>query len=185
MINGHDYYLQLEWSNADADCVASYSPGSVSKLSPSHGVVGQPVTITGRKLTDVTTVEFGGSAASSVVERSGKVTAVPAPGATGGPTRVTTGHGVIDGPAFTVDPSPVPAIKSFTKKSAAGKNVTVGGSGFWGASSVQVGGVDVESFVVKSDTKLTFVVAAGNTSGPISVNTPGGTAVSPGTLTIS
>jgi hypothetical protein len=185
VINGHEYYLQLEWSNADVDCVGSYSPGSVSKASPSHGVVGQPVTLTGHKLTDVTTVEFGGIAASSVVERSGKVTAVPAPGTTGGPIRVTTAHGVIDGPAFTIDPSPVPAIKSFTKKSSAGKTVTVGGSGFWGASSVQVGGVDVQSFVVKSDTKLTFVVAAGNTSGPISVDTPGGTAVSPGTLTIS
>ena len=185
VINGHEYYLQLEWSNADVDCVGSYSPGSVSKASPSHGVVGQPVTLTGHKLTDVTTVEFGGIAASSVVERSGKVTAVPAPGTTGGPIRVTTAHGVIDGPAFTIDPSPVPAIKSFTKKSSAGKTVTVGGSGFWGASSVQVGGVDVQSFVVKSDTKLTFVVAAGNASGQITVNTPGGTAVSAGTLTIS
>ena len=113
------------------------------------------------------------------------MTAVPGAGATGGPTRVTTGHGVIDGPAFTVDPSPVPAIKSFTKKSAAGKTVTVRGTGFWGASSVQVDGVDVESFVVKSDTKLTFVVAVGQHQRADHRDTPGGTAVSPGTLTIS
>jgi IPT/TIG domain len=185
VINGHEYYLQLEWSNADTDCVASYSPGSVSKLSPSHGVVGQPVRLGGHKLTDVTGVDFGGTAASSVVENAGKVTAVLAPGATSGPVRVTTGHGVIDGPDFTVDPSPLPAITSFTKKSAAGKTVTVNGSGFWGASSVQVGGVDVESFAVRSETKLTFVVAAGNTTGQIAVTTPGGTAVSAAPLTIS
>ncbi len=185
VINGHEYYLQLKWSNADHDCVGSYSPGSVSKLSPSHGVVGQPVSIKGRKLTDVTSVEFGGTAVSTLEERAGKVTATPAPGTTGGPVRVTTGHGVIDGPVFTVDPSPVPAIKSFTKKSAVGKSVTVSGSGFWGTSAVKVNGVDVESFAVNSDTGLTFVVAVGNTSGQITVTTPGGTAVSGGSLTIS
>jgi hypothetical protein len=86
---------------------------------------------------------------------------------------------------FTVDPSPVPAIKSFTKKSAVGKSVTVSGSGFWGTSAVKVNGVDVESFAVNSDTGLTFVVAVGNTSGQITVTTPGGTAVSGGSLTIS
>ena len=185
VINGHEYYLQLKWSNADHDCVASYSPGSVSKLSPSHGVVGQPVSIKGRKLTDVTSVEFGGTAASSIEERAGKVAAAPAPGTTGGPVRVTTGHGVIDGPVFTVDPSPMPAIRSFTKKSAVGKSVAVSGSGFWGTSAVKVNGVDVESFAVNSDTRLTFVVAVGNTSGQITVTTPGGTAVSGGFLTIS
>lgn len=185
VINGHEYYLQLEWSNADVDCVGSYSPGTISKLSPSHGVVGQPVVLTGHGLTDVTTVEFGGTAASSVLEGSNKLKAVPAPGASGGPVRVTTAHGVIDGPAFTLDPSPMPAIRSFTKKSAVGKTVTVEGSGFWGASSVRVGGVDVVSFEVRSDRKLTFVVGAGNTSGQISVTTPGGAAVSAETLTIS
>jgi hypothetical protein len=50
---------------------------------------------------------------------------------------------------------------------------------------VQVGGVDVESFAVRSETKLTFVVAAGNTTGQIAVTTPGGTAVSAAPLTIS
>jgi hypothetical protein len=185
VINGHEYHLQFQWSNADHDCVASYSPGAVSKLSPSHGVVGQPVAIRGRRLTDVTSVEFGGVAASSIVERVGRATAAPALGTGSGLVRVTTGHGVIDGPAFTVDPSPAPAIKSFTKKSAVGKTVTVNGSGFWGASSVQVGGVAVDSFTVGSATKLVFVVGAGNTSGTISVTTPGGAAVSAGTLTIS
>ena len=185
VINGHEYYLQLKWSNADHDCVASYSPGSVSKLSPSHGVVGQPVSIRGRKLTDVTSVEFGGTAASSLDERAGRVTAAPVPGTTGGPVRVTTGHGVIDGPTFTVDPSPLPAIKSFTKESAVGKAVTVKGSGFWGTSAVEVNGVDVESFAVKSDTQLTFVVAVGNTSGQITVTTPGGMVTSVGFLTIA
>jgi len=186
VINGHEYYLQLEWSNSDRDCVASYSPGTVKKLKPSHGVIGQPITLTGSKLGDVTTVDIGGTAASSVAEKSGRLTVVPAPGTTGGPVRVTTGHGVIAGPAFTVDASPQPTVKSFSPKSTAvGKTVTVSGSGFWGASAVQVSGVDVQSFTIKSNTKLTFVVAAGNTSGQVTVTTPGGTGVSPGTLTIS
>jgi hypothetical protein len=186
VINGHQYYLQLEWSNSDHDCVASYSPGTVKKLKPSHGVVGQPITLTGRKLNDVTTVEIGGTPASSVVEHGNKVTVVPAPGTATGAVTVTTGHGVITGPTFTVDPSPVPVIKSFSPKStAAGKTVTVTGTGFWGASAVQVNSADVQAFTVKSGTKLSFVVAVGNTSGQVTVTTPGGTATSPGTLTIS
>ena len=46
-------------------------------------------------------------------------------------------------------------------------------------------GVDVESFAVKSDTQLTFVVAVGNTSGQITVTTPGGMVTSVDFLTIS
>ena len=44
---------------------------------------------------------------------------------------------------------------------------------------------DVQSFAVRSDTRLTIVVAVGNTSGQITVTTPGGAAVSADTLTIS
>jgi hypothetical protein len=50
---------------------------------------------------------------------------------------------------------------------------------------VQVNGLDVQSFAVKSDTRLTIVVAVGNTSGQITVTTPGGAGVSADTLTIS
>ena len=91
-----------------------------------------------------------------------------AAGSTTGPVHVTTPVGPVAGPTFTVDPSPVPTIKSFgPKKAHVGSKVNLNGTGFWGASVVQVNGVDVQSFEVKSDKKIAFVVAGGNTTGLI------------------
>jgi hypothetical protein len=105
---------------------------------------------------------------------------VPAPGTTTGPVHVTTPGGTVDGPVFTVDPSPVPTIKSLSAKSAtAGKTVGVSGTGFWGTSSVKVNGVDVQSFAVKNAKKLSFVVGGANTTGTISVTTPGARSSAP------
>ena len=186
-INGHHYDLQLEWSNSDRDCVASYGAvATISKLSPGHGVVGQPIKIKGKNLAGATDVAFDTTDAASFTVKGNTITAVVAPGSTTGPVHVTTPVGTVDGPTFTVDPSLPPTIKSFGPKNAhAGTKVSVSGTNFWGASVVQVNGVDVLSFQVKSATKISFVVAGGNTTGPISVTTPGGTVVSVGSLTIS
>jgi len=184
-INGHDYYLQLEWSNADRNCVASVPGPSVTKLSPSHGVVGQAVTVKGKNLTDVTAVTFNGTPATSFVVNGKKLTAVPAPGTTTGPVQVTTSLAVADGPTFTVDPSPAPQVKSFKPAgTTVGGTVTLMGSNLWGTSAVKVNGVDAQSFTVTDAKKLTFVVAAGTTSGTVLVTTPGGTAVSTTPLTV-
>jgi hypothetical protein len=186
VINGHEYYLQLEWSNSDHDCVASYFGGSITKLSPTHGVVGQPIQIKGKELTGVSAVTFGFTPAASFSQDGKKLVAVPDVGTATGPVHVSTAMGKVDGPTFTVDPSPAPIIRSFSPKSTSGvKTVTVSGKGLWGASSVEIGGVAAQSFTVKSATKLTFVVAGGAASGTVAVTTPGGTAVSIGTLTIT
>jgi hypothetical protein len=185
VINGHPYYLQLEWSNADHDCSAA-SELEVTKLSPSHGVVGQPVQILGTGLDEVTAVRFGADPAAAFDQSGSKLRATPGPGTASGPVGVDASRGTVTGPTYTIDPSPVPTIKSLSPKTAkAGKTVGVKGTGFWGTSSVQVNGVDVQSFTVKSDTNLKFVVAPGNTTGPVTVTTPGGTVASAATLTIS
>jgi hypothetical protein len=186
-INGHHYDLQLEWSNADRDCMASYGKvAAITKLTPDHGVVGQPIKIKGKNFTGVTTVRFDTTDAASPTLKGNTITAALPPGATTGPVHVTTPVGVADGPTFTVDPSPLPTINSFSpKKAHIGSKVTINGTGFWGASVVQVNGVDVQSFTVKSAKKLSLVIAGGNTTGQISVTTPGGTVVSLDTLTIS
>jgi hypothetical protein len=186
-INGHHYDLQLEWSNSDRDCVASYGDvASISKVTPAHGVVGQPVKIKGKNFAGATDVAFNTTDASSFTIKGTTITAVVAPGTTTGPVQVTTPVGPVSGPTFTVDPSPVPTIKSFSPKNThVGKTVTLKGNGFWGASSVQVNGLDVASFTVKSETQVKFVVAGGNTTGTVSITTPGGTAVSAKPLAIS
>jgi hypothetical protein len=185
-INGHHYDLQLEWSNDGNKCIDAYLGPTTPKLSPSHGVVGQPIGIKGKGVTKVIDVTFNSTAASLTLDGK-KLTAVVAPGTTTGPVHLTWwAGGFVDGPTFTVDPSPTPTIRSFKPTSAsAGSTVTVTGTGFWGASAVKVNGVDVQSFAVESASKLSFVVSGGNSTGQVSVTTPGGTVVSAGTLTIT
>jgi hypothetical protein len=194
-INGHHYDLQLEWSNDGSDCLASYgsttggSAPTVRKVSPSHGVVGQPIKINGKNLDGATTVAFNATDAASFAQKGNTITAPVPVGATTGQVHVTTPAGTADGPVFTVEVSPVPTLKLSKPIKPAlahvGSMVTLAGKGFWGTSAVKVNGVDVASFTVKSAAKLTFVVAGGNTTGQVSVTTPGGTVVSVGTLTIS
>ena len=185
-INGHHYDLQLEWSNDGNKCVGSYPAPATPKISPTHGVVGQPIGIKTKGPEKVTEITFNGTTADlSLVGK--KLTAVVASGTTTGPVQLTWwAGGTVDGPPFTVDPSPAPTIKSFKPISVAtGATVTVSGTGFWGTSAVKVNGADVQSFAVKSASKLSFVVGGGNSTGQVSVTTPGGTVVSAGTLTIT
>jgi len=59
-----------------------------------------------------------------------------------------------------------------------GTAVTLSGSGFIGATSVKFNGTSATTFTVSSDTQVTATVPSGATSGTISVTTPGGTATS-------
>ena len=107
-------------------------------------------------------------------------------GTSSGPVHVTTIGGSTAGPTFTLDPSPQPTVKSFKPTSAhVGDTITISGKYFYGTSAVKVNGVNFQSFVIVSSTKITAVVAGGNTTGTISVTTPGGTATTVTNLTIS
>ncbi|SFQ71287.1 reprolysin-like metallopeptidase [Hymenobacter arizonensis] len=81
---------------------------------------------------------------------------------------------------FTITPPTVgPSISSFTPTGGlAGTVVTVLGSNFTGATAVSFNGVAATSFTVNSPTQLTATVAAGTTTGPITVTGPTGTATS-------
>jgi hypothetical protein len=78
-------------------------------------------------------------------------------------------------------PSPAgapPTISSFTPASgSAGITVTISGSAFTGTTAVKFNGA-AANFIVNSDAELTATVPVGATSGPITVDTPVGTATS-------
>ena len=81
---------------------------------------------------------------------------------------------------FTITPPAVgPTITSFSPTGGpVGTVVTVLGSNFTGATAVSFNGTAAASFVVNSATQLTATVAAGTTTGAITVTGPAGTATS-------
>jgi hypothetical protein len=77
-----------------------------------------------------------------------------------------------------------PAITAFTPSGRVpGYAVTIRGTDFWAASSVQFNGVAAE-FTLVSGTEIVARVPAGATTGPVSVTTPNGTAYSTGNFTV-
>lgn len=74
---------------------------------------------------------------------------------------------------------PAPTISSFSPTSSfVGRVITLNGTGFTGTTSVRFNGVPAPVFTVLAASMLTVTVPVGATTGPISVVTPGGTAVS-------
>jgi len=79
-----------------------------------------------------------------------------------------------------------PAIKTFTPTSGpVGTSVTITGTSFTGASKVTFGGIASTSFTVNSDTQVTAVVPTGAVTGKIAITTPGGTASSATSFTVT
>ena len=78
-----------------------------------------------------------------------------------------------------------PTLTRFNPTSGpVGVQVTITGTHFLGATAVEFNGVPAARFEVVSGTSIKAVVPSGATSGPISVETPGGTAVSADPFTV-
>ncbi len=145
----------------------------ISSFTPTSGTTGTTVTINGNHLTGATSVTFGGTAASSFTVVSDTViTAIVGVGSTGS-VNVVTPSGVASDVGFTFSLAQ-PVISSFVPDSAAaGTTVTIKGSAFTTATSVNFGGVPAASYIVVSDTVITAVVGTGE-SGSLSVATVAG-----------
>jgi ABC-type transport system substrate-binding protein len=157
---------------------------TVASFLPAKGAIGATVTISGSGFTGATDVTFGGTDAQSFsVVSDSKITAVIAAG-------TTTGAVEVIGPGGTSTSSKSLAfglsVSSLTPDHGpVGTSVTIGGSGFTGATAVKFNGTNAESFSVDSDTQITAAVAAGTKTGKVTVTGPGGTATSLGTYTVS
>ena len=81
--------------------------------------------------------------------------------------------------------APAPTIASFTpSEGLVGTLVTLTGSGFSGTTRVSLGRA-AATFTVVGDAQITLTVPGGAGSGPISVTTPGGSAVSAESFTVT
>ena len=160
---------------------------TVTSFTPTSGVVGTTVTVTGTTFTGATTVTFnyGGTPAATATPTSVTATtlkAVVPAGAVTGPIAVTTAAGT--GKSST-NFSVTPTITSFTPTSAGlGMTVTITGTGLTGATKVTFNGTAATKFTVVSSTSVTATVPTGATTGKIAVTTAGGTATSTATFTL-
>jgi len=155
----------------------------LTSFSPTSGVVGTLVTLTGTGFTGASAVSFNGTVAPYTVVTDATITATVPAGATSGTVQVTTPGGTATSAvAFTVVPAPVITTVSPTS-GAVGTAVTLTGTGFTGATAVSLNGT-AASYAISSDTTITTTVPLGATSGLIQVTTPGGTASSATAFTV-
>lgn len=172
----------------------NYSYGTIFSLSTglgpfvsaveNSGKVGATITILGTSLTGSTSVTFNGTAATFSVNSTGTaITATVPSGASTGLVKVATPSGTL---ATIVSFKVVPKVKTFSPPNGpVGTVVTISGVSLTQTKSVTFGGVKATSFTVNSDTKVTATVPTGAKTGKIVITTPGGTASSPTTFTVT
>ncbi len=164
----------------------TYEPApSVSNVGPVAGLPtgNTPVTLTGANFTDATAVYFGTSAATSfTVVSATQITATSPPGVAGAvDVEVTTPSGTSTAnppdDQFTYEAAPaVTAVSPVAGVPAGGATVSIGGTGFTGASAVHFGAVSASGYTVNSPTSITVtspVAAVGTID--VTVTTPSGT----------
>lgn len=162
---GTGYYL--EWID----------PLTVSGVSPSTGVAGQSVTISGAGFVggSITSVTFNGISASFTVNNDGSITATVPGGYTSGTLQVNSDHGT-GTTTFTEGP---PTLTGVSPSIAGpGQSVTLTGSNFANSTvaGVSFNGTAATTFSVVNDTTLTATVPSGASTGNITVTTNHGSA---------
>jgi uncharacterized repeat protein (TIGR03803 family) len=166
----------------------SFTPNPALKpfvsLVTTSGKVGAKVGILGQNFSGSSVVTFGSTPATAVnLGGSTFLTATVPAGATTGAVTVTTTTGTLtSNKKFGVTPQ----VTSFSPPSGpVGQIVTIIGVSLTKATSVTFGGVKATSFTVNSDIQVTATVPAGAVTGKIAITTPGGTAVSATTFTVT
>ncbi|MCW2494076.1 MAG: tandem-95 repeat protein, partial [Frankiales bacterium] len=151
-------------------------PPTVTGITPSSGLPGTAVTVTGAGFSTATVVTVSGSAtAFTVLSDTAIRTTVPIDAVTG-PIVVTNPAGTATSSGtFTVTPPPpAPRVTGFAPSNGSpGTAVTIIGTGLQTAQAVYFGGVPALSFTA-APTSVTAIVPVGALTGPVSVATAGG-----------
>ena len=160
---------------------------TITSFSPTSGIAGTSVTVTGTNLNGATSVSVGGVAATafSVVSAASLTVTVPASAVTGKITIVTPQGSASSSTNFTVSAPATPTITNFSPTSGqVGVSVTITGTNLTGATSVKFNGTTA-TFSVTDASHIATSVPTGAATGPISVTTPGGTATSSSSFTVT
>jgi parallel beta-helix repeat protein len=156
--------------NTSADDFTYLPPPSVSSLAPAGGPLagGNTVTITGVSFSDVTSVTFGGTPASSITVINASTLNAVAPAHSAGTVDVrvitlggTSPNTSADDYAYVAAPT-VTAISPNMGPAAGGTTVVITGTNLTGATAVTFGGVAASSFTVNSASQITATSPAGS-----------------------
>src|SRR5579863_3882586 len=183
--SGTFYGTTMIGGTGDEGTVFSLSVGlgSFVSLPRSSGKVGIQAFVLGQGLTGTTNVSFNGTAAKFTVGADTYLRATVPTGATTGSVTVTTPSGVL---ASNVPFRVTPQLLSFSPPSGpVGTVVTITGVSLTQASGVGFGDYVPANFTVNSDLQVTATVPAGAKTGPIGVQTLGGTAISSAVFTVT
>ena len=148
------------------------------------GKVGSTIEFLGQGFTSSTTVSFNGTKSTTVTVKSGGylTATVPNNATTGFVTTTTSGVTLKSNKMFRV----IPQIASFSPTSGSvGTSVIIKGVSLKETTQVKFGGVPATNLTVNSDTQVTVTVPNAAKTGKITVTTPGGTATSSGTFTVT
>jgi uncharacterized repeat protein (TIGR03803 family) len=169
-------------------CGVFYNWKSVSlpafvSLLPYSGKVGKTIEFLGQGFKGTTSISFSGTATKFQIVSDTYLTATVPDGATTGSVTVKTSAGTLaSNRIFRVTPQ----ILSFNPTSGpVGTSVAITGVSLKQATKVAFGGVVATSITVNSDKQVTATVPTGALTGHITINTPGGGAVSKGIFTVT
>ncbi len=158
----------------------------ISSFTPSTGLTGSSITITGTGFTGATAVHIAGVKAAFTVRSSTLLEATVPNGALAGTVSLTT---PVATRTSATEFTPSLSLHSFSPtKAAPAATVTITGLGFEKGSTVSFGGVKATSVTYVSALKLKALVPAGAASGAIEVTnptTPSGTVASATSFTVS
>ncbi len=142
-------------------------------VEPGFGVRGGVITLRGANFNGTTAVTFGGVPAGFLppAEPNSMKVAVP-PGALTGPLRVTNGSGTGVSPGVFY---PAPWTTQFYPAAATANTVIeLNGTNYVGAADIYFGGQRGHLLLVEKD-RIYATVTQNARTGPIQINTPGGT----------
>jgi large repetitive protein len=171
-------------ATSSTDYTVNHCAPTIASFSPTSGVVGSTVVISGDDFTGTVTVKFGTVNAAFTVNSDSQITTTVPTGASTGKITVTNDIGsTSSGSNFTLIQAPT--ISSFSPSNGpAGTEVTINGTNFTGTTAVAFNGV-AATFTLNSATRITAVVPTGASTGRITVTNPAGTATSSTDFTVS